>query len=336
MSEGTLTDTTNSKPRSIGIVTLAEDLHAHVISKTMQEKYGVECFIVESDRIGQTGQINWSPHQACVPTLPAFDGAEIDVRTLGLIWWRRPGGNSWKKSSRCLEGINDEAALDIIKNDCLASFQGVLFSEFDGIWVSAPEATRRAENKLVQLRAAMRAGLRIPRTLVSQNPAAIREFCSQQPTIIKTVAGTTKIPLMALEVSSDLLSRDDSLSVSPAIYQEQVFGRQHLRVHAFGNTFHTALLTCDQLDWRVHLDQMSVEPYSLPRAMQAQLRQFMKIMNLSMGIFDLKINERGEMVWLEVNPQGQFLFLEGMSEMKLADAFADFLYAISTGRESLH
>ena len=46
-----------------------------------------------------------------------------------------------------------------------------------------------------------------------------------------------------------------------------------------------------------------------------------------MGIFDLKLDEGVEPVWLELNPQGQFLFLEGMTGLPLAQAFAEFLVA---------
>ena len=51
-------------------------------------------------------------------------------------------------------------------------------------------------------------------------------------------------------------------------------------------------------------------------------------MGLNMGIFDLKLDPQGDPVWLEVNPQGQFLFLEGMSDLRLADAFADHLTSL--------
>jgi hypothetical protein len=46
-----------------------------------------------------------------------------------------------------------------------------------------------------------------------------------------------------------------------------------------------------------------------------------------MGIFDLKLSDDGEPVWLEVNPQGQFLFVEGLAGLDLKAAFADFLRA---------
>jgi hypothetical protein len=44
-----------------------------------------------------------------------------------------------------------------------------------------------------------------------------------------------------------------------------------------------------------------------------------------MGVFDVKLRPDGEPVFLEVNPQGQFLFVEGMSDMPLGEAFAEFV-----------
>jgi hypothetical protein len=44
-----------------------------------------------------------------------------------------------------------------------------------------------------------------------------------------------------------------------------------------------------------------------------------------MGIFDLKLDEGGIPHWLEVNPQGQFLFVQGITGLDLCTAFAQFL-----------
>jgi hypothetical protein len=46
-----------------------------------------------------------------------------------------------------------------------------------------------------------------------------------------------------------------------------------------------------------------------------------------MGIIDLKLTPDGEPVWLEVNPQGQFLFLDAFADLQLAAKFADYLVA---------
>lgn len=317
---------TACKPmKSIGIVTIADDLHAYAIRKILQDQFEIPCFIFETDRLADTGQLTWSPSMEYPPHLPCLGGAEVNPRDLGLIWWRRPGGVAWRQTKQLVPDVSDEAAIDIIKNDCLASFQGILFSEFEGKWVSDPDSSRRAENKLLQLQAAKQVGLRIPRTLISQNPAVIRDFCAQQSTIVKTVAGTTKTALMAQPVTEELLIADRMLMLSPAIYQEQILGENHLRIQVFGEDIHAVLLTCPEIDWRVHLDQVSVEYYPLPNDIQDQLIRFTKLMNLEMGIFDMKFDLQGNLYWLEVNPQGQFLFLEGMSDIPLGEIFSRYL-----------
>lgn len=330
----TNTHTATSIP-TIGIVTLHEDIHAHVIRDAIQDRHDARCVIFESDELARSGALNWSPHGDCVPTLPVEGGARMDVRRLDAIWWRRPSGRPWDRSLPGLEDVVEPQALEVVRNDCLAGFQGLLLGEFGGTWVSHPDATRRAENKVLQLRVAVQVGLRIPRTLVSQDPEAIRAFCSRQPTIVKTLAGAFGVPLLAHAVRPEVLADDEALRLSPAIYQERIEGRDHLRVHVFGSHIETARLRCDELDWRVHLNRTEVESHALPVDVERRLRRFMEIFDLRMGVFDLKIDTHGEIVWLEVNPQGQFLFVEGMSDMKLAAACGDFLYRAAGERRQL-
>jgi hypothetical protein len=44
-----------------------------------------------------------------------------------------------------------------------------------------------------------------------------------------------------------------------------------------------------------------------------------------MGVFDLKMDPLGLPVFLELNPQGQFLFVEGLTGMDLIGPFSAFL-----------
>jgi hypothetical protein len=143
--------------------------------------------------------------------------------------------------------------------------------------------------------------------------------------VVKTVSGTYRAPLTPGKVDEVLLSSDDSLRLSPAIYQEMIPGERHLRVHMFGDEFHAALIRCRHLDWRFHLKDSRIEAYRLPPLLRSRLAEVMRLLDLNMGVMDLKLMPDGEAVWLEVNPQGQFLFVEGMApEMQLTDALADY------------
>ena len=95
-------------------------------------------------------------------------------------------------------------------------------------------------------------------------------------------------------------------------------------MHCFGDEFHAVAIESEDLDWRRNLDVPFSES-SLSDSSAAALRAVLRGLGLRMGVFDLKETPEGEVVWLEVNPQGQFLFAEGLSGCPLTAAFASFL-----------
>jgi len=280
---------------------------------------------VETDRLALHGGMSWSTSgEVAAATIRDVDGDPVPVADLDLLWWRRLTGEP-----RLPESLRDEAARDLAARDWRATLVGLAVTEFRGVWLSHPEATRLAENKLVQLAAARDAGLRLPRTLVSQDPEAVRRFCHELDfrVVAKTVAGTPKTPVMAGLVTPEMLT-DEAISLSPAIYQEFIPGTRHLRVCCFGGEAHTALMETERLDWRYPLDA-DVEPYDLDQDVVDQVWEVIQRLGLGMGIVDMKIPPEGDPIWLEVNPQGQFLFLEGMCGMPLTEIFADFLLELA-------
>jgi glutathione synthase/RimK-type ligase-like ATP-grasp enzyme len=311
----------------VAILTVRDDLHAHVIRKALADRHGVDCVIVETDCLPGSRGLTWDSGDARPPVLPTDDGDLLDVRALEVIWWRRVNS-----PLRLPAETTDPTHVDLIANDTRMALLGLVANEFRGVWVNNPQATRYAENKLIQLRAAQRAGFRVPRTLVSQDPEQIRRFCAEldHRVIIKAVKGTTRSPVMTVMVSDALLAADASMRLSPAIYQECVPGTRHLRVCCFGDAVHAAQLEAEALDWRGDLN-IPFRPTYLGPVVEARLRAVLADLGLRMGIFDFKLTDDGEPVWLEVNPQGQFLFVEGLTGLDLTGAFADFLRAEADG-----
>ena len=50
-------------------------------------------------------------------------------------------------------------------------------------------------------------------------------------------------------------------------------------------------------------------PYKLPKLIETKLLKLMNVHKLNNGSIDLILNSKGEYVYLEVNPVGQFSFL---------------------------
>lgn len=305
---------------TILILTRTRDFHAYAIRFELAHR-GIDCFIVETDNLAANGNMSWSSlYDAGADSLNDIDGRTLLIKEVDVIWWRRLNGPSQ------IPDYVPHDARELVANDCRGTLLGLLITRFPGKWVSHPEATRIAENKLVQLEAAKKVGLRIPKTLVSQNPDLIRAFCERLDfeVVVKAVVGSQTAPAMTGRMTPDLLLDEKSIRLCPAIYQELIPGTRHLRVCCFGDSIHAAVLETDRLDWRYPLDA-TAGIIELDKNMRSMLTSLLETLGLRMGIFDLKLTPTGEPVWLEVNPQGQFLFLEGMCGLPLTEIFCDFL-----------
>ncbi len=304
----------------VAIFSIEGDLHALAVKYALEHDHGVDCSVIETDRLPDSPGLTWSLDQADGAVRSA-DGRFVEIGSLDAIWWRRINRNP-----RIPARVTDPSHVQLISNDVGAALLGTVLGDFRGAWVSEPFATQRAENKLVQLRTARDVGFTVPATLVSQNPARIREFCSRlgNKVVVKTVRGTyTNAPLTRL-LDTRLLDADETMRLCPTIYQEFVPGDSHIRAHVFGDTVIAALIRSPEVDWRPDPD-VPVEPVELSDNVNQRLRAVVNALHLRMGIVDLKLTSDGEPTWLELNAQGQFLFIEGLGGLPLTADFSRFL-----------
>lgn len=303
------------------IVSQADDLHALAVQAAVRRR-GFTCDIVEADALTGRESINFAldSEVASFALIRASDGTLVDVSTIDAIWWRR-----FKQDQQIEAGRLTEDQVSLINNDCFAALVGSLQSAFKGKWISSPEATDFASNKLNQLTAARLAGFRIPDTIVTQSPAVVREFHRRYSghVIVKPVAGTRGPLLFTRVINEQHLLEEESIRACPAIYQECIPGTQHIRLNCFGCSSYAGLIESDDLDWRPNLN-VPISCWTVPASLACKVRSALDILGLDMGIVDLKITTEGEIVWFEVNPQGQFLFLEGLTGEPLTEHFAEY------------
>ena len=308
------------------IVSFRDDVHALLVQEELESRFDVSCYIFEFDALPTVGGLSWSLEGRFNSCTRVRGGELLDLNSVGVVWWRRFSRDRFQAN----ENLSKVGA-DLVSRDSMAAMEGVFLEEIRGTFVSAPGATRVAENKLVQLRAAQKVGFLLPRTIVSQDPGVIRNFHRELTGggIMKTLRGTLLSPLLVVGVTEDILAADAELSMSPAIFQERISGSRHIRANCFGNEVHAVAIESEDLDSRVDL-RVPMAPVTLPDEINDKLRALLQLLDLKMGIFDLKINSEGEYVWLEVNPQGQFVFLQPIANINLVTPFARFLKAERT------
>ncbi|AVR98848.1 ATP-grasp domain-containing protein [Pseudoduganella armeniaca] len=210
----------------------------------------------------------------------------------------------------------------------------------DAFWVNGLRESEYADNKLVQLDAAVRVGMTIPATVATNAPDEIRAFIratAPRPVIYKPLRGYTwtlndkQLISYTKTVTEADLPSDDLLRACPGIFQEYIEKDVELRVTIMGHhCVAVALQAPDKEDWRVssERDELTATPFDLAPAVREQCLALMKRLGIVFGCIDFVVTPQGEYVFLEINEMGQFLWVEDLvPETLLLDAFTSFLIA---------
>lgn len=216
-----------------------------------------------------------------------------------------------------------------------------MLDEKQRFWVNPLQAKLRADRKPVQLLNAREVGLRIPRTLFSNDPEQIRAFFRRNGgrAVYKPLTAACWISeekshaTFTSVLSEELLRHDASLANAPGIYQEFLDKQFELRVTVIGRSVFAARLDSQKdgyylIDWRANqLDsEIQCEIFQLPADIEDKCLALMDRLGLVFGCIDIVVTPGGEYVFLEVNEMGQFIWLEDMNpELPLLDCVVKFL-----------
>ena len=203
-------------------------------------------------------------------------------------------------------------------------------------WLNPPGAAVRASNKVAQLLAARRAGLRIPRTEITNDIEVLRSLVAETDgnlvfkalTWLATVDGRVLFTTALGADISDAFAA--ALRPAPVIFQERVAKQYELRVTCVGGRSFAARIESQErddtsLDWRRNQEDVRYMPYVLPAALEEQLQAILSDLGIAFGAFDLARDEGGEYVFFEVNPSGNWLWLEEALGLPISRAVAEWL-----------
>ncbi|RLU90408.1 hypothetical protein CTZ27_20975 [Streptomyces griseocarneus] len=301
--------------KNVLIVSGTNDLHALAVQRELGNR-GCPVHFLACDRI-RDHPLSFEYRRE--PTL-VIGGRRVEVGTVSTVWWRRPALHQ-----RLPAGALGSDQAHFVDTNGTATLRSFLSASFRGAWVSSPEATDRAGDKIRQLAVARQQGLRVPDTLLSNDPSSVRDFHRRHHgrVIVKAARNSGRVFLATCPLDLERIS-DAQIRAVPSIYQEYIPGTAHIRVSCFGGDVHAALIETDDLDWRPNIN-VPITPYTLDPALERQLVAVLRALDLRIGMMDLKLTGQGEPVWFEVNPQGQFLFLEPLTGQNLLASFTDFL-----------
>lgn len=255
------------------------------------------------------------------------------------IWWRRP--NSPQASTNY-----DIPTRIFLDRENLRGFIGVIRQQGQDherlFWVSKRDRIQIAEFKPVQLQEAQSLGIRIPHTLITNNPAEARTFYQEFDgrIIVKAIGKGAVDPNNAHNFgderfiyTSPVLEQDlenfEEVQVCAHLFQEMLSKSMDLRVIVIGRRVFTIGIHSHapqtELDWRVDYNSLSYSIEQLPAEIEQKVLQLVRHFDLQYSSMDFIVTPTGEYVFIEMNPNGQFLWMEPPTGLPMASAMADLL-----------
>ncbi len=206
-------------------------------------------------------------------------------------------------------------------------------------WMNHPARNTGASRKLEQLTIASKLGFIIPDTLVTQDEVELRKFFERHSgkIIAKPMStGYVERPyedcdtlIYTNQVAESHLKDLSDLKNCPTLFQQFIRKSSDVRITIVDNDVHAVELyaaessgeqRCDIR--RNNMEDVVYRPITLPSAIERKILQFVRHYGLRFGAIDMAVTNDGEWIFFEINPNGQWAWLDIAAGTSISDSFA--------------
>ncbi len=261
--------------------------------------------------------------------ISGFD-RDLDVSSITGVWYRRP-----------VPPLPDPS-LNTLQSRKFAADEGdyyvrCLWRMLDRChWVSRPRAISWANVKLHQLRLARDLGFKIPKSMATNDPQAALRFYEQcqgriivKPFTVSTLDYDPHyVSILTSRVTENEISRVSQVGKSITFLEEEIPKLFEVRVTVIGQDVFSAKIDSQaddrrKVDWRRTSPNEPIwQDHSVPRWLGESCRQMVSEYGLSFGAFDFAYTPDDDYVFFELNPNGQWAWLEIQLGLPMSSSLA--------------
>jgi hypothetical protein len=265
-------------------------------------------------------------------TLVTAGGDHIDLDSVRMVWYRRPG------TPQAPAQVTDPRARIFADSECKAFLQD-LWGVLDCTWVpAAPSVVLQASLKASQLRIAADLGFEIPPTVITTDSEQIVSFYNKHNgNIVSKLVGTSLHRTLGSTFVryTEPVTKRDVVHVAaakhcPSIFQTYISKDIELRItvienDVFAAEIHSQETNHTRFDWRRYDDNTPYRRHVLPSAVKERCVRLLRRLGLRYGAIDMIRTPDNRYVFLEINPNGQYLWIEDHTGLPITDALCNLL-----------
>ncbi|MGI5163076.1 MvdC/MvdD family ATP grasp protein [Spirillospora sp. CA-253888] len=263
--------------------------------------------------------------------LMRYRDREVDLSRLSGVWYRRPTAFEFGDEM-------GEAEQEFARYEGLHGVGGILRGT-DCLWMNRPDVDSVAELKPYQLKLAKRLGMRVPRTLLTNDPDEVVRLADQGHRLVykSLTGGVIHYPgaypsgLLTTVLGEEIHDNAPRVRHTICQFQEYIEKAYEVRLTVIGNTYFAVTVdsqgdAATQVDWRAETQQMKYGDYRpLPEEVVKRTQSLMEELGTVYAAVDFIVTPEGEHVFLEANPSGQFMWMQNDLGLPMSDRIADLL-----------
>ncbi|ASO22751.1 hypothetical protein FHR81_005184 [Actinoalloteichus hoggarensis] len=212
---------------------------------------------------------------------------------------------------------------------------GGVLASLPVLWVNHPARNADAAYKPLQLVTALRCGLMVPDTLVTNRPESVLRFAAGRETVTKGLASPSVFEegewrtMFTRRLGEADLRDLRGVETTAHQFQRRVVKAREVRLIVVGEQILAVGIDTDSarghIDWRSDYAASRYELLDPPASVAEGVLRYCGALGLAFGAFDFVIQPDGEWIFLECDPGGQYGWLESVVSLPVTDALADLL-----------
>jgi glutathione synthase/RimK-type ligase-like ATP-grasp enzyme len=268
-----------------------------------------------------------------------YDGLPLQPQEIAAAWSRRP------HDFGPYFDTEDRGTRTCLDREVSNSQQLLLDSIPHERWLNAPDSMRSASHKLAQLVLARSIGFEIPSTVVTNQWEEVLSRLEEGTVTYKPFYGELHEGNKTRHVYSTSLQNDKTTPPVeglpyPGIWQDHQQKTREWRITVVGDNSFDVIVDTDEDardDWRRHQWTPKVRfcKGEFPDSEKEKCHELLNRYNLRFGAFDFIERPDGQIVFLEMNPNGQYSWLESKLDLPISEAIVRELAHIAIGGDHI-
>jgi glutathione synthase/RimK-type ligase-like ATP-grasp enzyme len=327
--------------RYVALVSFKRDPHTREV-RTILKREKQPFIELNSDEFGQALEIGYGVCNTSYSIRISHKQKSIPLTKIKSIFFRKPHlwfVDPYKLTKQQCANLNfkrSEASNYLVELVDIAESCGCFV-------VDNPSRCRSASNKLAQLMLARDIGLSIPETIITADEKKIKKFIGRKTRVTKRIAQQASSisrnvrPYFTREIDRTIYKKytaENDIDY-PILLQEKIEKSLELRIVVVGEKVFCCSID-SQVNEKAKIDFRVVSPYSLPheqyslpKDIEKKCLALTKSLKLNFSAIDMAVTPNNKYVFFELNPAGQYLWLEKLAQIPISEAIAEMLIRAS-------